>query len=105
MRLYQIIMKVPDDFISDDMQLSAQYKDPVEIYHEGFIGDITLTESSDYFDPDVHYGEIEDLDEESVEEVVSDEGESDTIDAENNEDVENPSNSEDTEEVDDSVVE
>lgn len=47
MRLYQIIMKVPDDFVSDNMELKAVYDGPIDICSEGFIGDLRMVECED----------------------------------------------------------
>lgn len=47
MKLYQIIMEVPDDFIPEEMQLTGSYKAPIEVYSEGFIGSASFVKCTE----------------------------------------------------------
>lgn len=44
MKLYQIIMAVPDDFVPEEMTLSASSKFEVSVCSEGFIGPKSFVE-------------------------------------------------------------
>ena len=98
MKLYQIIMKVPDDFVPEEMQLTASFKDVIEICSEGFIGPESFIEveeeSAKEFDPDSYYGEITDLEEEDNKEDDSEKGESESEEVTASEGEEVVSNSE-----------
>lgn len=105
MRLYQIIMKVPDDFNSDDLQLSAQYKDPIEICSEGFIGPPRMVECVNDATEDAESTLTEDTADKEVEDLSFDfdEGGSDQPEDTEPEIKEEPSGTEiEGEEVDDS---
>lgn len=89
MKLYQIIMKVPDNFVPEDMELIANCSETVEVCSEGFIGPASFTEVeaefpdfvggeleqenrtvAENFDADSYYGEVSDFDTEDTEEPV-----------------------------------
>lgn len=63
MKLYQIIMKVPDDFVPEEMQLTASSKYKVEICSEGFIGPESFVEAETVTSVE---SELADFDEESA---------------------------------------
>lgn len=44
MRLYQLILKVSDDFVPEEMELTASTDAQVEILDEGFIGTKSFAE-------------------------------------------------------------
>lgn len=97
MRLYQIIMKVPDDFAPDEMTLSATYSEgDIDICSEGFVGDMKLVECEEApsdtteFDSESHYGEVSDLELEDMSyEDDSEKGESESESTEETEDSNN----------------
>lgn len=62
MKLYQIVMEVPDDFVPEEMELTASFDGDVNICCEGFLSCKCFTAKSDEVDLD----SIVDVDSESA---------------------------------------